>query len=204
MREAHAAQVAGRRSIQDRRVPWRLSAQVGLPLETSARPSRRSVRPAPRRARGAPLMSGPSPCQATLTSLKRSEHGRCLLCGQESLSGMKLAFSVQTDRSVLATFHCERLLQGYPGMLHGGLTSAVLDAAMTNALFAIGVGRCHGRAHGPVPGPGEARSHSDGSCLGRPLPATSPALSGGSAGPGRKPVRTRLGQVPRAIPRVAG
>jgi acyl-coenzyme A thioesterase PaaI-like protein len=84
-------------------------------------------------------MSCALPSEATLTALQRSQHRDCFLCGPESPSGMRLAFSVHDDRSVSATFLCERLLQSYPGMLHGGMTAAVLDAAMTNALFAVGV-----------------------------------------------------------------
>jgi uncharacterized protein (TIGR00369 family) len=52
---------------------------------------------------------------------------------------MKLTFKVQSDGSVVALFPCREILQGYPETLHGGIISAVLDAAMTNALFSRGV-----------------------------------------------------------------
>jgi uncharacterized protein (TIGR00369 family) len=52
---------------------------------------------------------------------------------------MKLRFEVQPDGSVLARVGCGDRLQGYASTLHGGVTAALLDAAMTNALFAAGV-----------------------------------------------------------------
>jgi uncharacterized protein (TIGR00369 family) len=36
-------------------------------------------------------------------------------------------------------FTCERPLQSYPETLHGGVVSALLDAAMTNCLFSRGI-----------------------------------------------------------------
>jgi acyl-coenzyme A thioesterase PaaI-like protein len=38
-----------------------------------------------------------------------------------------------------ATFACERALEGYPDVLHGGVICALLDGVMTNCLFACGV-----------------------------------------------------------------
>jgi uncharacterized protein (TIGR00369 family) len=39
---------------------------------------------------------------------------------------------------VLATFSCSRVFQSYPETLHGGVISALFDAAMTNCLFSLG------------------------------------------------------------------
>jgi acyl-coenzyme A thioesterase PaaI-like protein len=36
-------------------------------------------------------------------------------------------------------FDCLPLLQSYPSVLHGGVISALLDSAMANALFAVGI-----------------------------------------------------------------
>jgi len=77
--------------------------------------------------------------QATLESLVAACHSECLMCGPENPQGLKLRFRVQPDNSVLAMFSCRKALRSYPETLHGGVISAVLDAAMTNALFAIGV-----------------------------------------------------------------
>lgn len=37
-----------------------------------------------------------------------------------------------------ATFDCAKIFEGYPGYLHGGIISTILDSAMTNCLFAQG------------------------------------------------------------------
>lgn len=52
--------------------------------------------------------------------------------------GLALRYTPQPDGSVSATFlgHCA--LEGYPGLLHGGVIAALLDGAMTNCLFALG------------------------------------------------------------------
>lgn len=77
--------------------------------------------------------------QASLESLAAVEHPRCLMCGATSALGLKLRFRVQSDGSVLALFPCREAFQSYPETLHGGVISALLDAAMTNALFSTGV-----------------------------------------------------------------
>ena len=77
--------------------------------------------------------------QATLEALAGEEHHRCLLCGAANDLGLGLRFSVQPDGSVLARFACSDTFQSYPETLHGGVISALLDAAMTNALFAVGI-----------------------------------------------------------------
>jgi acyl-coenzyme A thioesterase PaaI-like protein len=77
--------------------------------------------------------------QTTLDSLISAQHADCLMCGPANALGMKLKFRVQPDGSVLALFPCRENLRSYPETLHGGVISALLDAAMTNALFALGV-----------------------------------------------------------------
>ncbi len=77
--------------------------------------------------------------QSMLESVAASEHPQCLMCGPENPFGLKLRFRVQRDGSVLAMFPCREILQSYPETLNGGVISALLDAAMTNALFSIGV-----------------------------------------------------------------
>jgi len=82
---------------------------------------------------------GATSSQATLDYIRAGEHPGCLLCGAANPFGLKLRFRVQSDGSVLAMVPCREIFQGYPEMLHGGVISALLDAAMTNALFSMGV-----------------------------------------------------------------
>ena len=79
------------------------------------------------------------PSQQKLEAISKAEHSQCLMCGATNTFGLKLKFRVQGDGSVFALFPCREFLQSYPETLHGGVISAVLDSAMTNALFAIGV-----------------------------------------------------------------
>lgn len=77
--------------------------------------------------------------QAILESLGAAEHSECLMCSAANALGLNLSFKVQPDGSVLAMFWCREAFRGYPGTLHGGVISALLDAAMTNVLFSVGV-----------------------------------------------------------------
>ena len=80
-----------------------------------------------------------SATQACLDRVHEREHAMCLVCGPRNPNGLKLKFKVQPDGSVASVFDCLPLLQSYPNVLHGGVISAILDSAMANALFAIGI-----------------------------------------------------------------
>jgi uncharacterized protein (TIGR00369 family) len=61
------------------------------------------------------------------------------MCGPANALGLRLRFRVRPDGSVVALFPCREAFRSYPATLHGGVISALLDAAMTNALFSKGV-----------------------------------------------------------------
>ena len=71
-------------------------------------------------------------------SVSDGAHPRCVVCGAENACGMHLAFALLDDGSVEAAFPCGDVFQGYPGLVHGGVISSLLDGAMTNCLFAHG------------------------------------------------------------------
>jgi len=50
-----------------------------------------------------------------------------------------LEFDVNGDGSVTASFLGNAALEGYQGLLHGGMIASLLDGAMTNCLFAHGL-----------------------------------------------------------------
>ena len=77
--------------------------------------------------------------QASMESLQEAEHPNCLFCGKGNPIGFKLEFRVVKPGAVRAAFPCGARFQSYFETLHGGVTSALLDAAMTNALFSLGV-----------------------------------------------------------------
>lgn len=55
----------------------------------------------------------------------------CFLCGHLNSSGLKLAF-VPAGEGLEARWVAEKRFQGYAGVLHGGIISAVLDEVMIN------------------------------------------------------------------------
>ncbi len=79
-----------------------------------------------------------SAAQTLLDAKRATEHAYCLLCGKDNPIGFKLSFGVVKPGVVSASFPCSRVFQSYPQTLHGGVISALLDAAMTNCLFSLG------------------------------------------------------------------
>ncbi len=82
-------------------------------------------------------------------------HAHCLLCGARNSGSWGLRFCAAGDGTVQATFQAHPGLQGYEGLLHGGVVAALLDAGMTHCLFHHGIqavtGDLHIRFVEPVP-----------------------------------------------------
>lgn len=70
-------------------------------------------------------------------SLKTHDH--CFACSPEVSQGLGLMFSPISPTKVQALFMPSEHFQGYSGRLHGGITSTLLDAAMTHCLFQQGI-----------------------------------------------------------------
>ena len=58
----------------------------------------------------------------------------CLVCGRENASGLHAAFFVLDGQELLGVFDTREEHQGYPGRLHGGLASAILDETIGRAI----------------------------------------------------------------------
>lgn len=74
-------------------------------------------------------------------------HSGCLFCGQLNPRSLGLTFDPQTDGSVLTRYLAPNELQGYAGIVHGGVVAGLLDSAMTNCLFHHGVRALTGDLH---------------------------------------------------------
>jgi len=77
-----------------------------------------------------------------LDSLRRARdrvHPHCVVCNPANSAGLRTEFVLQPDGSVTGEFPGGAVFEGYPGLLHGGVTAALLDGAMTNCLFAHGI-----------------------------------------------------------------
>lgn len=79
-----------------------------------------------------------APNAATLEEVRTTTHPSCFVCGAANPSGFHLRFALAPDGSVSAHVPCPQQFQSYDGTLHGGVVAALLDAAMTNCLFARG------------------------------------------------------------------
>jgi len=75
---------------------------------------------------------------STIANIRNQVHPKCIVCGFANEQGLHLEFETANDGSVTATFRCDETLEGYPGILHGGVISSVLDGAMANCMFARG------------------------------------------------------------------
>jgi len=72
----------------------------------------------------------------TSTAVHPWPHSDCFVCGENNKQGLQLEFTLAGDGCVSSCFCSKEMYQGYPGMLHGGILSSIVDGAMTNCLFA--------------------------------------------------------------------
>ncbi len=83
-------------------------------------------------------------------------HVMCAVCGAEENNDFSLGvkFCVQEDCSVHSDFSVLPRHQGYLGLLHGGIASSLLDAAMTHCLLSQQIAaltaRLDVRYHAPI------------------------------------------------------
>ncbi len=74
-----------------------------------------------------------------MRTLQDRHHPNCLLCSAQNNRGLKVPFRACEDGSVTATLAISAELQGYRGIVHGGIVTSLLDAAMVNCLFTYGI-----------------------------------------------------------------
>jgi uncharacterized protein (TIGR00369 family) len=68
------------------------------------------------------------------------DEGMCFVCGQANPVGLKIHFDVDSDGLVIeGRFVPRPEHQGYKGIMHGGLVSALLDEAMVKLLWDSGI-----------------------------------------------------------------
>jgi len=73
-------------------------------------------------------------------------HQWCLLCGSKNPRSLHLDFADQ-DGKVWAVISPGIELQGYLGIVHGGIITSLLDSAMTHCLFKRGIKALTGDLH---------------------------------------------------------
>jgi len=73
-----------------------------------------------------------------IANISSRVHPNCIVCSPANTKGLKLRFASGSDGSTTATFACHEALEGYLGVMHGGVISSILDGAMTHCMFARG------------------------------------------------------------------
>ena len=69
---------------------------------------------------------------------KQPNSQMCFVCGMENPIGLKLAFYETGDGRVIAPYTPCEDHQGYPGVVHGGIISALLDEVAGRACIVTG------------------------------------------------------------------
>jgi len=59
----------------------------------------------------------------------------CFVCGDQNIIGLQAKFYFDGSRAT-TEYTAERKFEGYAGILHGGITAALLDEVMIKALLA--------------------------------------------------------------------
>lgn len=73
------------------------------------------------------------------TAIESTANGFCFVCGQRHPNGLHLRFMPDGPDRVLAEWRPESTFQGFPGVIHGGIVSTVLDEAMSKAVAGAGL-----------------------------------------------------------------
>ena len=68
------------------------------------------------------------------------DNQKCYVCGTKNPAGLAVEFEIdKAERSISATFVPSDIHQGFEGIVHGGILSALLDEAMAKLAFNLGI-----------------------------------------------------------------
>ena len=86
---------------------------------------------------------------------KQPNSQMCFVCGLENQIGLKMAFYEDEEGRVIGNFTPGDEYQGYPGVLHGGIVTALLDETLGRVAIAaerwMFTGRLNIRFRRPIP-----------------------------------------------------
>lgn len=66
---------------------------------------------------------------------KQQNSKMCFVCGLKNPAGLKASFFETDDGELVATFTPDEMHQSYPGRLHGGIASTILDETIGRAIM---------------------------------------------------------------------
>ena len=67
---------------------------------------------------------------------KQNNSKNCIVCGMENNLSLKTKFYETENNEIIALFTSEEVHQSYPGITHGGISSAILDETIGRAIMA--------------------------------------------------------------------
>jgi len=71
-------------------------------------------------------------------SINSNDNQLCYVCGKENPVGLAVDYHIdRANRSISAVFTPKEHHQGYEGIVHGGILSALLDEAMAKLAFSL-------------------------------------------------------------------
>lgn len=71
--------------------------------------------------------------------MKLAYYGYCWICGEKNKGGLQLRFDLdKRAKTIQASYTPTETYQGYDGIVHGGIISALLDEAMAKLAFELG------------------------------------------------------------------
>jgi uncharacterized protein (TIGR00369 family) len=73
-----------------------------------------------------------------MSRLKDNDY--CYVCGKKNPEGLAMDFKIDSEKkSITGRFTPQKKHQGYEGIIHGGILSALLDEAMVKLAFSLGI-----------------------------------------------------------------
>jgi len=79
-----------------------------------------------------------APARIRPSPQRTESQSKCFVCGQANAGGLRIQFHSAGDGSVEARWKPEETLEGFPGIVHGGIVATLLDEAMSKAIAALG------------------------------------------------------------------
>lgn len=67
------------------------------------------------------------------------DDNNCFVCGRNNKLGLKLDFNLNTNETISCEFIAKKEYQGFSGIVHGGLLGLIMDEAMVNLLWKLGI-----------------------------------------------------------------
>jgi acyl-coenzyme A thioesterase PaaI-like protein len=79
----------------------------------------------------------PASLESPPASPRTESQSTCFVCGPTHPGGLRIRYERASDGSVFAVWAPDSRWEGFPGIIHGGIVSTVLDEAMSKAVAAL-------------------------------------------------------------------